>query len=55
MNPDPDQPAWAVRLEKKMDAILEALTAEDIGDLDQTGVDLEGQRLFSDRDQSQEL
>lgn len=33
MSPDHDQPAWAVRLERKLDALLEAL-AEEIEDED---------------------
>lgn len=55
MTRDPDQPAWAVRLEQKMDAILEALTAEDIGDEDEQGSDLDGKPLPRERDQSQSL
>lgn len=50
-----EQPEWAVRLERKVDLIIEALTAEDLGDEDDRGRDLEGQRLPRERDQSQPL
>jgi hypothetical protein len=53
--PDKDQPAWAIRLEQKLDALLEALSAEDIGDEDEAGTDLAGNRLPAERDQSQPL
>jgi hypothetical protein len=55
MTPDTDQPAWAIRLEQKLEAILEALTSEDIGDEDEPGIDLDGNRLPRERDQSQPL
>lgn len=50
-----EQPDWAKRLEHKLDLILEALTAEDIGDEDEPGLDLDGNRLPRERDQAQEL
>lgn len=55
IRPDPDQPVWAIRLEQKLDAILEVLMAEDLGDEDQPGADLDGNRLPGERDQSQPL
>lgn len=50
-----DQPEWAKRMEHKLDAIIEALTAEDIGDEDEPGMDLEGNQLPGERDQGQPL
>lgn len=50
-----DQPEWAKRLEHKLDLILEALSAEDIGDEDEPGMDLDGNRLPAERDQAQPL
>lgn len=49
------QPEWAKRLEHKLDLIIDALTAEDIGDEDEPGLDLDGNRLTGDRDQTQPL
>jgi hypothetical protein len=52
---DQTQPEWAKRLEIKLDLIIEALTAEDIGEDDEPGMDLDGNRLPGERDQSQPL
>jgi hypothetical protein len=55
MIPDPDQPAWAIRLEQKLDVLIEALSAEEIEDEDKPGLDLDGGALPRERDQSQAL
>lgn len=52
---DDRQPEWAKRIEQKLDLIIEALTAEDIGDVDEQGADLDGKPLPRERDQSQSL
>jgi hypothetical protein len=47
------QPEWARRMERKLDALIEALADE--GEQDAPGIDLDGNQQYADRDTSQPL
>jgi hypothetical protein len=53
---DPDQPAWACRLEAKLDAIIQALTADvDIDEDAEPQRDLDGNLVGGERDTTKAL